>query len=77
MDGHTGIMKIIVAFCSFINMPENEWKPLVMKIFHHNFYIQLLEMWKTEKGTQLLEKRGVVFKTPYFPQSEMLAAIII
>jgi hypothetical protein len=49
MDGHTDIMKVIAAFCSFINMPKNEWKPFVMIIFHHNFYIQLSEMWKREK----------------------------
>jgi len=37
------------ASCSFINVHENEWQPLVMIIFHHNFYIQLTEMWKREK----------------------------
>jgi hypothetical protein len=30
-------MKVIVAFCGFVNMPKNEWKPLVIILFHHNF----------------------------------------
>jgi len=71
------IMKVIVAFCSFINMPKNEWQPLVMIIFRHNFYIQLSETWKREKVPSYWGKRGIVFKTPYSPQNEILAAIII
>jgi hypothetical protein len=37
VNGHTDIMKVIVAFCSFINMPKDEWKPSVIILFHHNF----------------------------------------
>ena len=63
MDGHTDIMKVIVAFCSFINMPKNEWKPLGMIIFHHNFYIRLSEMWKREKVPSYWKKE-VQFLNP-------------
>jgi hypothetical protein len=35
VDGYTHIMKVIVAFCSFINMPKNEWKRLMIILFHN------------------------------------------